>query len=222
MSGDLTFSFLADGGELRLPVPPLPFGWGAAQNVRELTVNGTGTVTLPGDPAASSATREFLLPARDYPFNLPGAVTDPYYYVERLRAIVLGKKIVRYVVPGVLNERVVIQEFTYEERDGTGDVYGRLYLVSSPTLEAVTSQAIPAGTGGAGSNTGRAAPETSASMQTYTVVYGDCLSVICRRFYGDGTARYYNALAAYNGIRNPNLLQPGQVITLPPKEQMGL
>ena len=40
----LTFSFLADGEELRLPVPPLPFGWSAGQNVRELTVNGTGTV----------------------------------------------------------------------------------------------------------------------------------------------------------------------------------
>ena len=40
----LSFSFLADGEELRLPVPPLPFGWGAGQNVRELTVNGAGTV----------------------------------------------------------------------------------------------------------------------------------------------------------------------------------
>ena len=218
----LAFSFLADGEELQLPVPPLPFGWGAAQNTRELTVNGAGTVTLPGDPAASSATLEFLLPAHDYPFNLPGAVTDPYYYVERLKAFVLGKKAVRYVVPGAINERVVLQEFVYEERDGSGDVYGRLYLVSAPTLEAVTSQTTPAGTGGAGSNAGREEPEAAASVQTYTVVSGDCLSVICRRFYGNGTARYYNALAAYNGIQNPHLIRPGQVITLPPKEQLGL
>ena len=36
---------LADGEELRLPVPPLPFGWGAGQNVRELTVNGALAAT---------------------------------------------------------------------------------------------------------------------------------------------------------------------------------
>ena len=43
----LTFSFLCDGGELRLPVPPIPFGWGAGQGVRQLTVNGAGMVYLP-------------------------------------------------------------------------------------------------------------------------------------------------------------------------------
>ena len=32
----------------------------------------------------------------------------------------------------------------------------------------------------------------------------------------------YNALAAYNGIKNPHLIWPGQVITLPPKSQLGL
>ena len=222
MSESLTFSFLADGEELQLPVPPLPFGWGAAQNVRELTVNGTGTVTLPGDPASVSGTLEILLPAHDYQFNQPGAVLDPYYYVERFKGWIASRKIVRYVVPGVLNERVVIQELTHQERDGTGDVYATLYLRSSPTLEAVTSQTTPAGTGGAGSNTGRSDPETTTAMQTYTVAAGDCLSVICRRFYGNGTAKYYNALAAYNGIQNPHLIRPGQVITLPPKAQLRL
>ena len=229
MSESLTFSFLADGEELQLPVPPLPFGWGAAQNVRELTVNGTGTVTLPGDPASVSGTLEILLPAHDYPFNQPGAVLDPYYYVERFKGWIAGKKIVRYVVPGVLNERVVLQELTYQERDGTGDVYATLYLRSSPPLEAVTTQnntgmqsGTGSGSGNGGANTGRAEPETSSQAQTYTVVAGDCLSVICRRFYGSGTDRYYNALAAYNGIRNPHLIRPGQVITLPPKEQLGL
>ena len=172
--------------------------------------------------ASTSATLELLLPAREYSFVSPGAVLDPYYYVERFKAWISGKKIVRYVVPGVLNERVVIQELTYQERDGTGDVYATLYLRSSPTLEAVTSQTTPAGTGGAGSNSGRSEPETAAGIQSYTVVAGDCLSVICRRYYGNGTAKYYNALAAYNGIQNPHLIRPGQVITLPPKEQLGL
>ena len=54
------------------------------------------------------------------------------------------------------------------------------------------------------------------------MVAGDCLSVICRRFYGNGTATCYNALAAYNGIKNPHLIYPGQVLTIPPKAQLGV
>ena len=215
----LTFSFLADGEELQLPVPPLPFGWGAGQNVRELTVNGTGTVYLPGDPAAYSTPLEFLLPAREYPFNGPGTVPDPYYYIKKLSAWVTGKKIIRYVVPGVVNERVILEELTYEERDGTGDVYAKVYLKASPALEAVTTQA---GAGASGGSGGRAEPETAQSAQTYTVAAGDCLSVICRRFYGNGTALYYNAMAAYNGIKNPHLIHPGDVLTIPPKTQLGV
>ena len=209
----LGFSFLCDGEELRLPVPPLPYGWGVGQNVRELTVNGTGTVYLPGDGAAHSAALEFLLPARSYPFCAPGAVADPDYYLTRLTAWIQGKKIVRYVVPGRINARVVLEELTFEERDGTGDVSCKLYLKESPALEAVTSEAA------AGS--GRPAMETAAAAQTYTVVSGDCLSVICRRFYGNGTAKYYNALAAYNGIQNPHLIFSGQVLTIPPAGQLG-
>ena len=217
----LMISFLSDGEELRLPVPPLPFGWAAEQNIREVTVNGSGTVTLPGDPAATSATLSVLLPAHDYPFVIPGSVLDPYYYIGRLVDFVTKKKIVRYVVPGVINDRVVIQGVTYEERDGSGDVYATIYLRGSPTLEAVTTETVASSASGS-SNAGRGNPETAETMQTYTVVTGDCLSVICRRYYGNGSAQYYNALADYNGIKNPHLIYPGQVITLPPRAQLGL
>lgn len=210
----LGFSFLCDGEELRLPVPPLPFSWGVGQSVRELTVNGTGTVYLPGDGAAHSTPLEFILPAREYPFCAPGAVPDPAYYLGKLTAWITGNKIVRYVVPGMINARVVLEELTFEERDGTGDVTCKLYLKESPVLEAVTSDA--------SSGSSRPAMETAAAAQTYTVVSGDCLSVICRRFYGNGTAKYYNALAAYNGIKNPHLIFPGQVLTIPPVGQLGV
>lgn len=210
----LTFSFLADGEELRLPVPPLPFGWNAGQNVRELTVNGTGTVYLPGDPSAYSGALECLFPAGERPYSAPGAVADPYHYVNKFIAWARGKKTVRYVVPGVINTRVLIEEISYEERDGTGDVYAKLYLKESQALEAVTSES--------GSSGSRSEAEQTGQSQTYTVVAGDCLSVICRRFYGNGTAKYYNALAAYNGIKNPHLIFPGQVLTLPPASQLGV
>ena len=215
MSG-LTFSFLAGGAELRLPVSPAVFGWGAGQNVRELTVNGAGTVYLPGDPAAHGRALDILLPARRYPFVGAWALPDPYAYIRQFTTWIRAKQIVRYVVPGVVNARVVIEDISYEERDGSGDVYCQLYLRESPALQAVTTQAAAQG------GEARDPMEEDGAVRSYTVVSGDCLSVICRRFYGNGTARYYNALAAYNGIQNPHLIFPGQIITLPPAGQLGV
>src|SRR5580693_2886849 len=56
-----------------------------------------------------------------------------------------------------------------------------------------------------------AAPE--AVVQTYTVVSGDTLWAIAERFYGDGSK--YQVIADASGIPNPDLIQPGQVLTIP-------
>jgi LysM repeat protein len=55
------------------------------------------------------------------------------------------------------------------------------------------------------------APEPAA--RTYTVVSGDTLWAIAERFYGDGSK--YQAIADASGISNPDLIQPGQVLTIP-------
>ncbi len=49
----------------------------------------------------------------------------------------------------------------------------------------------------------------------YTVVKGDCLWNIAKKFYGSGNqySRIYNANK--DQIKNPNLIYPGQVLTIP-------
>ena len=56
-----------------------------------------------------------------------------------------------------------------------------------------------------------AAPEPAA--RTYTVVSGDTLWAIAERFYGDGNK--YQVIADASGISNPDLIQPGQELTIP-------
>lgn len=55
-----------------------------------------------------------------------------------------------------------------------------------------------------------------ASNQTYTVKKGDCLWAIARKFYGSG-AKYTTIYNANKGVigGNPNLIYPGQVLTIP-------
>lgn len=57
------------------------------------------------------------------------------------------------------------------------------------------------------------APEPEPAVRTYTVEPGDTLWAIAERFYGDGNR--YQAIADASGIPNPDLIQPGQELTIP-------
>ena len=57
---------------------------------------------------------------------------------------------------------------------------------------------------------------TPSVAKTYTVVRGDCLWNIAKKFYGSG-AKYTVIYNANKGVigGNPNLIYPGQVLTIP-------
>ncbi|MCW2561880.1 MAG: hypothetical protein JWQ31_440, partial [Mycobacterium sp.] len=56
-------------------------------------------------------------------------------------------------------------------------------------------------------------PPPPPAVQTYTVVSGDTLWAIAERFYGDGSK--YQVIADASGVSNPDLIHPGQVLTIP-------
>ena len=56
-------------------------------------------------------------------------------------------------------------------------------------------------------------PPPPPAPRIYTVVSGDTLWAIAERFYGDGNR--YQQIADANGIPNPDLIHPGQVVTIP-------
>lgn len=58
-----------------------------------------------------------------------------------------------------------------------------------------------------------APPPPPPAPRTYTVVSGDTLWAISERFYGDGNR--YQQIADASGVANPDLIHPGQVLTIP-------
>ena len=58
------------------------------------------------------------------------------------------------------------------------------------------------------------APMTS---QSYTVVSGDSLSKIAKRFYGNANRWHEIYEANKSKIKDPDLIKPGQVLVIPPK-----
>lgn len=57
------------------------------------------------------------------------------------------------------------------------------------------------------------ASPASVTGDTYTIVKGDCLWNIAVRAYGDGFA--WTKIAQANNLENPNLIYPGNILTLP-------
>ena len=55
------------------------------------------------------------------------------------------------------------------------------------------------------------------SERLYTVVSGDSLSKIAKKFYGNGNAWKAIFEANRDKISNPDLIQPGQVLRIPTK-----
>ena len=85
--------------------------------------------------------------------------------------------------------------------DALGGVIGREYAEPQGRITILTGAETPA------------APAAPAAADSYTVVNGDCLWTIAVRFYGDGMK--FRAIAAANGIKDPWLILPGQVLTVP-------
>lgn len=68
---------------------------------------------------------------------------------------------------------------------------------------------------GSSSTAAPAKPAGTAGARTYTVVSGDSLSKIAKREYGDAQKWQVIYQANRDKISNPDLIHPGQVLTIP-------
>lgn len=205
--------FIKDGTALTLPVTPARYAWGVGRNIETIHISQLGDVYRPGGRSRfSGEALECLLPAQNYPWMEPGAVANPQYYLDILTAWAAAGEPVRYIVSGTeINTLVYLESVEWREQDGTGDVYASLWLREYTELAAQETA------GAAATGNGTRPEERSGGQKSYTIVRGDTLSAICRRYYGKYSADYYNALARYNGIQNPHLIYPGTTITIPPE-----
>lgn len=202
------------GKELVLPVTPAKYTWRHANRIETVRLDQLGEVNLYGGARMGECTLEdVLFPARQYPFCVTGARADPWGYLYDLESWSDKGARLRWIVSGTgINIPVLIETVSFGERDGSNDVYADIVLRQWRRPEAPVLAV-----SGGGAETPRESGGGAASAKTYTVVKGDCLWSIARRFYGSGAD--YKKLAAANPIiKNPNLIYPGQVLTIPPAD----
>lgn len=209
------FLDVASGVELVMPTyAEAGWGWKHGMGMEKVTLDQLGDVAVPTARKLCEQPLEVLLPARDYSFNVPGARTDPWVYIEALEKRCDAKSLQRYIVTGTpVNVAAYIEDVDYTEPDGTGDMRVTIRL-----QEAKTPKVIPAADS-LGLELGVREEHAEGLMgSTYTVEQGDTMWAIARKFYGDGSLCW--ALAAYNDIANANIIRVGQVLQIPPGDQL--
>lgn len=129
-----------------------------------------------------------------------------------------GTVLILMVTETPINCEVFLSDLTATPQGGNGDVQYDISFIELKDIEVYTTSELnikPAAKTNTNSSTTRPAP-AAAAAKTYTVKKGDCLWNIAKKFLGSGS-RYTEIYNLNKGVigSNPNLIYPGQVLTLP-------
>lgn len=198
---------------ITMPVTPPDFAVERGRRVDNISMAQTGEVNLPGLRMLFNHQMEFLLPSSARNYADTGWTGQAWLTADRLSEWAENGDVVRFIVSGTsVNVPVLLESVTAGEEDGTNDVVVKIVFREYRYLTAET--VVQAATG----NTSRPSETATAAVTTYTVKKGDTLWGIARKYYGNGSPCY--KLATWNGIKNANLIYPGQKITIPDKGQL--
>lgn len=223
---DYQMTLTGAGASLRLPVLPEKLVVKAAGQNSTANVLGLGEINQIKPAGLREISWEGLFPANAAPYLTGRGASSPVNCVRALEAMQKSGKPLRLTVAGgplAGSFQTAIESFAYEERGGeTGDIY---YSISLKEWRDYTAKAaVLQGSGGSASSGGetRAGEPEEAAAKTHTVVKGDSLWAIAKRYYGDGSQ--YPALYEKNkgtidarnkGTGNPKYtIYPGEVLLL--------
>lgn len=218
------YSFFIDGMEL--PIAPQKLTVKIKGNNKTLTLINEGDINFLRAPGLTEITFDAVLPMLGQ-YSFANGYRRPDSYLNKLESLMTDKEPFRFLVSRVApsgrllydtNMKVGLENYTVTEDatkgpDVTVSITLKQYISYStktvtvvkpkPEKKPVVQQ--------------KKKRETSSApkVKTYTVKSGDCLWNIAKKYYGNG-AQYTKIYNANKGkIKNPNLIYPGQVLTIP-------
>lgn len=222
----MAYSFFLDG--VLLPVTPGSLQVKIKNQNKTVSLLNEGEVNFLKLPGLSEVQFDTLLPQVSYPFGNGGRKSADYY-LSKLERLKTGKKPFQFIVSRVTqggkllfdtNMKVSLEDYEIsEDADDLGmDIKVKISLKQYRdfgTKTVVLEQPKTEGEQPVAAVTKERAAENAPQPKTYTVKKGDCLWNIAKKYCGDGTK--WKELAGLNAdkIVNPNLIYPGQVLTLP-------
>ena len=205
----------SNSDKFMLPVNPESFAFTEKHNNTSVNVNSIGEVNLLGKRDLKTGTISSHFPKRDRNYANNSGRQAPYTYINKLLSWKSSGKPIQLIITGTkINFQVTIETLKYGEQDGTGDVYYDLTLKEYRAVE-IKKTKLKKKKKTTKKKSKLKRPAAKKKTKTYTVKSGDCLWNIAKKFYGNG-AQYTKIYNANKGkIKNPNLIYPGQVLTIP-------
>ena len=207
----------------KLPVNPEEIKRNRELNIENYQVLGTGQVSVPSYCSLEEFSFEAEFPSQEYHYLNSGARADADYYEKMFRKAQKNMKPVRFIASNDITDdisvMVLVKSVEAVEKAGEeGDKYLSIKLqeYKAPGKRYVAVQTVAA-TVKQEDTKATATAETNPAVtenKTHTVQSGDTLLGIAKKYYGNGSL--YTKIAAANpGIKNPNLIYQGQVLSIP-------
>lgn len=210
-------TYNAEKEKIQLPVLPETFKTNNGSSNDSMGITGLGEIIIMQSRPALQFSFSSFFPAARFPGLQVSSITKPLELVQKINTWKASKKPVHFIATACgVDLYCSIEKFNYSEEGGDPGTYQyditlkeyreitvRQVKVDIPSKEATVEKE-------------EARVDNSVQPKTYTVKSGDCLWNIAKQFYGSGSdyTKIYNANKGTIG-GNPNLIYPGQVLTLP-------
>lgn len=216
-------------GKMLCPIAPSSLQLKIENKNKTLTLINEGEVNVLKNAGLTDISFDLLLPNVKYPFaKYKNGFKKAKHFLDKLETMKTNKKPFQFIVTRELpngkmlfdtNMKVSLESYEIKEDADQGlDVVVSVKLKQYRDYGTKTCKITFAKTKPKVSvkkkrpSTTSPAPSTN---KTYTVKSGDCLWNIAKKFYGDGSKYTVIYNTNKSKIKNPNLIYPGQVFTIP-------
>ena len=198
-----------------LPINPKTVDFVESQLNQRITLLNIGEANLKGNRGLITTSISSYFPSAKSP-HYRYAKKSPAKYKAMLEKWKNNKMVVRVIVTDMnINLAMLIDKLTFSINEGTGDLNYTIELSEYRNLNVPAVNidvSVKSSTGLQERPNG--GTETSQEGRTHTVVKGDTLWGIAKKYYGNG-AQYPKIVSANPSISNPDVIHAGQVFSIP-------
>lgn len=218
MSTDYQFWLTANSEKQKIQLPVNPDKLTVKRNADNDTMDIAefGSITIFKGRPPLEFSFSSILPDRKFPGIKVSKVRKPKKIIDVIGSWITKRKPVHFIVTGCgIDMYCSVESFSYSESGGAVGTYN-YSLTLKEYREIKTRKVKVSSSGKASVSNSEQRVDNRTIPKTYTVVYGDCLWNLAKKFYGNGAlyTKIYEANKSLIGP-NPNTLYVGWVLTIP-------
>ena len=210
-------------GEIEMPQAPSKITTKISGNNKTLFLIDGSQINILKDPKLTDISFDLVIPQASYPWVSELQTAD--YYLSMFETLITSKEAFQWILnrtkpdgTSLFNSSMTVSLEDYSIVDDATEGFDVTVKVELKQWRDYGTRTLTVSDGTA--TIEEAERDTSSSpasseQSSYTVVSGDCLWNIAKKYLGDGSR--YTEIVALNSdlIDDPDLIYPGQVLTLP-------